>query len=404
MRHLLQRPGLWIVVALLVIAAGVALFRARGPSVRTTSPVRRDLEQHVIASGRVWVPARVQVASLVPGLVVAVGAVEGEHVKAGQLLVQINDAEALAAVAQAKAAVDQATARVDQLRKVGSIVANEGLRQAEANLAMAEKDLARVESLAASGAAAAVDLENARHALAQARAQKNTAEVQQVASAPLGADSRLALTALLQAQAQLTGAQVRLSQTQINALQDGVVLSRSVEPGDVVQPGRTLLVMAVDGDVQIVFHPDERNLSRMALGQKARVSADAYPQQVFDAELGYIAPSIDPQRGSVEVRLRVPKAPDTLKPDMTVSVDLTVARQTQALTLSSEAVRGATSPTPWVFVVENQVLVRKELKLGIQGDGVLEVTAGLDETDEVVLTDGQVLNVGDRVRAEHEGP
>ena len=61
--------------------------------------------------------------------------------------------------------------------------------------------------------------------------------------------------------------------------------------------------MAADGDVQLVFQPDERNLAWIRLGQKARASADAYPQQVFDAEVSYIAPSIDPQRGSVEVRL-----------------------------------------------------------------------------------------------------
>lgn len=267
---------------------------ARGPLVRTVVPVKMDIEQHVVASGRVWVPTRVQVSAQLAGMVVAVGAIEGQHVKAGDLLVQIDDAEARATVAQAKAAVDQASARVEQLRRVGAIVASSGLREAETNLERAEADLERTQSLADKGAVPAIDLDNARRDVERARAQKNAAAAQQMSSSPMGADSRIALTALLQAQAQLTGAEVRLAQTMITARQDGVVLTRAVEPGDVVQPARTLLVMAADGDVEVVFQPDERNLAYVKLGQKARASADAYPQEVLDGEVSYIAPSVDP--------------------------------------------------------------------------------------------------------------
>lgn len=402
MPRLLRRPGLWLAIALLAVAAVVLAVRSRGPLVHTTVAVRKDLEQHVVASGRVWVEARVQVSAQLSGLVVAVGAIEGQHVKAGDLLVQIDDAEARASAAQAKAAVDQASARVDQMRRVGAIVANEGLRQAETNLERAQADLDRTAKLARAGAVATTELDSARRALELARAQKNAAEAQQLSSAPMGADSRVALTALLQAQAQLAGANVRLSQTRIVALQDGVVLSRSVEPGDVVQPARALLVMAVDGDVQVVFHPDERNLADMRLGQKARASADAFPQEVKDGEVSYIAPSVDPQRGSVEVRLRVPDAPKTWKPDMTVSVNLMVAKKTGAVTLTADAVRGATTATPYVLVVQDGKIVRKDVRLGIRGEGSIEIASGLDEGAEVVVQDGTLPKPGQRVRTARE--
>jgi HlyD family secretion protein len=402
MRRLLHRPGLWLLLAAVVVGLVLLVVRSRGPIVRTTVTVRKDLEQHVVASGRVWVPTRVQVSAQVSGLVVAVGAIEGQHVKAGDLLVQIDDAEARASVAQAKAAVEQANARVEQLRRVGAIVATEGLRQAETNLERAQADLDRTSRLAASGAVATTELDNARRAVDLARAQKNAAEAQQLSTAPMGADSRVALTALLQAQAQLTGANVRLSQTRITALQDGVVLSRTVEPGDVVQPARTLLVMAVDGDVQIVFQPDERNLANMQLGQKARASADAYPQLVLDGEVSYIAPSVDPQRGSVEVRLRVPGAPKTWKPDMTVSVDLMVAKKAGALTLATDAVRGMTTETPYVLVVQDGRIARKNVTLGIRGEGSIDIASGLEEGVEVVVQDGSVLQPGQRVRTARE--
>lgn len=402
MRSPLRRPGLWIAIALVAIVVGVLAVRSRGPIVRTTVVARKDLEQHVVASGKVWVPTRVQVSPQVPGLVVAVGAVEGQHVRAGDLLVQIDDAEARAAMAQAKAAVEQATARVDQLRRVGSIVATEGLRQAETNLERAQADLERTTKLAATGAVAAIELETARRAVELARAQKNAAEAQQLSAAPMGADSRVALTALLQAQAQLTGANVRLAQTRLVALQDGVVLARSVEPGDVVQPARTLLVMAVDGDLQVVFQPDERNLATMRLGQRARVSADAFPQEVKDGEVSYIAPSVDPQRGSVEVRLRVPDAPKTWKPDMTVSVDLLVAKKPAALTLRADAVRGAATEAPYVLVVEGGRVAQKRVTLGIRGEGSIDVVSGLDEGAEAIVQDGSALTTGQRVRAARE--
>ena len=398
LRSVLRRPSLW---ALLVVLAGAALYlalRAAGPTVRTGLATRSRLEQHVVASGRVWVPTRVEVSAQTPGLVVAVGVAEGERVKPGDLLVQLDDAEARAAVAQARAAVSQASARVDQLQRVGAIVATEALRQARTNLERAEDDYERAQKLAATGSIPRTDLDTARRAVDLARAQSSAAEAQQLSSTPMGADTRIALTALLQAQAQLAGANVRLAQTRIVALQDGVVLTRSVEPGDVVQPSRTLLVVAAGGSTQLVFQADERNLAAMKLGQRARASADAFPDQVFDAVVSYVAPSIDPQRGSVEVRLVADRAPSVLMPDMTVSIDITVATKPDALAVPSEAVHAAASPAPWVLAVEEGRIVRRDVRLGIRGDGATEIAAGLADGAEVVLPDGPPPAPGERVR------
>lgn len=402
MSNVVGRPGLWIALFLVLVTGGVLLVRSRGPVVRTTTASRRDLEQHIVASGRVRVPTRVQISAQVAGLVVAVGAVEGQHVNAGDLLVQVDDGAERAAVAQAEAAVSQATARVAQLRRVGAIAATEALRQTQATLARAEAELARTRTLVETGAVPAVELESARHAVDIARAQNSAAEAQQIASAPLGAESRGALAALRQAQAQLAGANAHLARTRIVALQRGTVLTRSVEPGDVVQPSRTLLVMAADAGVELVFEPDERNLAWIQLGQRARASADAFPHMVFDADVSYIAPSIDPQRGSVEVRLRVPDPPAQLKPNMTMSIDLMVAAKPAALVISSDAVRGAATPTPWVLTVEDGRARRRDVRLGIRGEGSVEILSGIDEASQVILSGGRPLEPGARVRAERD--
>jgi HlyD family secretion protein len=327
-RNLSRRPGVWILVVILLAAGVVGLARARGPRVRTVRVERRDLEQHLVASGRVRVPTRVEMAAQLSGLVVAVGATEGQRVAKGDLLVQLDDA-------------------------------------------------------------------------------RNAAEAQQIAAAPLGADSRVGLTAQLQAQAQLTGARAQLSQTRIVAPHSGTVLRRDVEPGDVVQPSRMLLELAADSDVELVFDPDERNLAWLSLGQPARVAADAYPRQPFDAVyprqpfdavVSYLAPSVDPQRGSIEVRLQVPRPPPFLKPDMTVSIDLTIAAKQGVLTVPADTVRGAANP--WVQVVEGGRVARRKVELGIRGEGSVEIAAGLDERSQVIVPAGRQLAAGARVRTE----
>ena len=402
LRNLLRRPSLWILLVLVIAAAVVFAIRSRGPLVRTTLAVRRDLEQHLVASGRVRVPTRVQIAAQTAGLVVAVGAVEGQRVKTGDLLVQIDDSADRAAVAQAEAAVKQAAARVEQLKRVGAIVTTEAVRQAESNLARAETELARTTQLVESGAVPIKELDDAKNLAAVARAQRNAAEAQRLASAPLGADSRLALAALLQTEAQLAGAKVRLAQTRLVAMHDGTVLARDVEPGDVVQPSRTLLVLAADADVQLVFHPDERNLAALRIGQVALAAADAYPQDVFDAKVTYIAPSVDAQRGSIEVRLAVPRPPAFLRPDMTVSIDLMVAAKQQALVVPSDVVRDAATAHPYVLAVEDGRVARRSVRLGIRGEGSTEIADGIAERAELIIPDGRALAPRARVRVERE--
>lgn len=396
----IRRPLFWFVLAVVLSGGGVAAVAARGERVQTARVERARLEQHILASGRVRVPTRVQVAAQTGGLVVTVAAAEGNRVARGDLLIQLDDSEARAAEAQARASVAQARARVDQLSRVGRIVATEALRQAETNLEDAEARLARDEPLAASGAIPAAELDDVRRDVARARAQRAAAEAQRIAAMPSGTDSRIALTALLEAEARAEGAAARLSQTRLVAPDRGTLLSRAVEPGDVVQPGRTLMVLAVDSDTQLVFDADERNLPFIALGQAAVASADAFPEDRFGARVSFIAPAVDAQRGSVEVQLVVATPPAVLRPDMTVSIDLTVATKERALTLPAAAVHATATAAPWVLAVEGGRARRRPVKLGIRGSGSVEVVSGLTEGASVILPEGKQPAEGARVRAE----
>lgn len=395
-----RRPGVWATVALLLAAGLLAVFQARRPLVPVAVVTRSDIEQHLVASGRVRVVTRVQLAAQAAGRVVQVAVREGHRVRPGDLLARIDDQEARSAVAEARAAVAQARSRVEQLREVSAVVADERLREAEANYSRAESELARIEALGTAGVVAARDVEEARRVLEVAAAARSAARAQQQGAAAQGADARVAEGALRESEARLAAAQVRLAQTRLVAAQPGVVLDRLVERGDIVRVGDPLFELAGDGETEIVIEPDERNLAWLRVGQAGKASADAYPDQEFDAEITFIAPAVDRQRGSIEVRLRVPDPPATLRPDMTVSVDLTVASRANALTVPSDAIRDATTAAPWVFVIDDGRLVRRDVTLGIAGEGQSEIASGLSAGDVVALSAARGLEPGQRVRVQ----
>jgi len=101
----------------------------------------------------------------------------------------------------------------------------------------------------------------------------------------------------------------------------------------------------------------------------------------------------------VEIRLKVPKPPAFLRPDMTVSIDLEVARREKVLVLPTEAIRGFASPKPYVLVAEDDHAVRKDVVVGIRGEGSVELVSGVDEGAMVIVPDGQIVTAGQRVRA-----
>lgn len=400
-----KRRWPWLLLALLTLIVVVAsAVVARGPSVPVTVVSRRNLEQHLVASGRVMAKARVDVSSLTTGIVTFVGPDEGARVKAGDLLVQLDDREAKGAVAQATAAVAHAKARAEQVGLVASVVASRAFETAKANRANAEVELSKTEQLVSSGALPPQKLDSAKLAVEVARAEEDATRAQQMAMSARGVESRAAWAALSQAEAELALANVKLSQTQIFAHTDAVVLSREVEPFTVVQPARVLFSLATLGETRLQVLPDERDLALIQIGQRARASADAYPDETFAAEVSYIAPSIEAQRGTVEVHLRVPEPPSYLRPDMTVSVDLTVATKDNALVIPFEAVRGLATSHPHVLIVSSGRVTERAIKLGIRGAGYLDVIGGLEEGDLVVIPDGQRLSPSQRVRPKEISP
>ncbi|MBK9373040.1 MAG: efflux RND transporter periplasmic adaptor subunit [Holophagales bacterium] len=379
-RSRVARAGSAVLVLVLV---GLGIRTLRGRPVEAVPVVRQDLLETLVVSGRVLARSKASLGATVTARVEAVLVEEGDRVKAGQLLVRLDDREAAAALAEARA-------RLEQSRGTDRRSAEEERTQAALKLAIEQRQLARIAALRTEGFVSEREEDAARQARDLARSAVAAATEKARSAAAGGADERSAAAAV-------EAAEARVAQLRVLAPEPGVVLLRAVEPGDVVSPGRALLTLALDRETQILAQPDEKNLPALRVGQRARASADAFPDRSFAAEVISISPGVDLARGTVDVKLRVPDPPDELKTDMTLSVELEVGKRERVLVVPLEAVRDAASD-PWVLAFRGRRAVRIAVTLGARGGAVAEVAKGLAEGDLVVRQPGK-LKVGQRARA-----
>ncbi|MBM3263076.1 MAG: efflux RND transporter periplasmic adaptor subunit [candidate division Zixibacteria bacterium] len=395
-RRWLALSGLLIV---LLIATRILWGVVVPPAISTLRVARQPITQTIVATGRVRADARVQVSSQIAGVVLAVPVREGDAIETGQLMIELEPHELQAVAAQSHAAVAQAKASVLQLWQVRRPVAQATLRQAESVLKKEESEYRRASTLYEVGSTSVETYEAARQALEAARAQRDIAHAQAVGLDSAGADIRIAEAALMAARAAEQSALARLAYTRIQAPGTGVVLTRTIEPGDAVQPGRILMELALEANVTLSVVADEKNLSRLTVGQRAVVSADAFPLQRFDAQVSYLSPVVDPTQGAIEIRLVVPDPPAYLRPDMTVSVEIEIARRDSALAVPLEAIYEPNSAAPWAYTLRDGVVVRQPLKLGAIGANFAEVTEGLSEGEAVIPVSNRTVTEGSQARS-----
>lgn len=398
----LLRKHRGVVIGLVVALLGALYLVIRawlGVQVYIYTVSRSDISQTVVASGRVETPLRINIGSQITGTVAAIPVTEGQTVKAGQLLIALENSEAKAAEAQALAAVTQAQTRLRQLQEVSLPTAQQGLHQAQINLQNVQRQYDRTKELRSKGFVGQSQLDDAQHNLDLAESQLRTAQLQVTTNSRQGSDYQMAKAALEQAQANLNMARARLDYTTIEAPVDGTLIARDVERGDVVQPGKVLMVLSPTGQTQLILQIDEKNLAYLHLGQKALASADAYPDQRFPAEVAYINPAVDPQRGSVQVKLNVPNTPSYLRQDMTVSVDIEVAHRADTIVVPATAVHDGSSNAPWVMLVSHGRAHRQPVKLGVRGSSMVEILQGIQPSDVLISSNTANIADGQRVHA-----
>lgn len=375
----------------------VGLSRARGVAVDVMPVHPQPLEQTILASGRVMSPARVEIGSVITGRIARVLVREGDHVEAGQVLIELETHELVAALRQAEASEHYARTRLTTVAEVGLVTAEKTLAQAKTTLDWSERELQRARPLFAEGIMSQAKFEDLERATQIAKSQYEAARTQMDSQTNTGAQSREAAARLAEATAARELATAKLAQASLRASEASTVLTRRVEPGDIVQPGKTLLTLATVGETRISAQIDEKNLPYLKVGDTALASADAFPDTTFPADLYYLAPGIDVERGTVEARFRIPAPPSFLRADMTLSVEVKGTHKTQAFVLPFEAVHGSTTGTPTILTVQDGKAISRPVTVGLKAGNTIEIIHGLRDGEQVIIS--AAIAPGTTVRA-----
>ena len=251
------------------------------------------------------------------------------------------------------------------------------LAQADAQASEAERELSRMEKLHAEGVAADAKLDSVRTQLRLARSSR------EAASAQLGMAER--------------GAR----DSSVRAPFAGLIARRYVSEGEFVQPGQKLFELVALDPIEVEFTLPERDSSRVVLGQPVAVRVAPFPDEVFQAEVSVIAPTIDPMTRTLRVKARMSNADGRLRPGLFARADLGVSVREHVPMIPEEAVLQRSDGAIAYRVIAGNRAERRNIKLGVIRDGRVEVVEGLAAGDAVVvrgqaqLVDGSPVTLRD---------
>lgn len=376
----------WLIVALAVPSAA-----------SVTEAEQRDIVDTLVATGQVTADHNPTLTADVATSVQSVAVEPGDQVEGGDVIAELDAAEAEQEVARARAGLEEARAMLRSVTERGAPTALEDVDQASRNLEAAREDLERAQQLYDAGVGTRMEVEEAQRAVDRAQSELNRAVTAYEETTEAGSEYDQAAAGVARAEAEHQLAQRRLDDYTLRAPANGTVLTREVDPGDTVQPGAAVATLAADGPRDLRIEPDERELASLQLGQPAIAAPDAYPDEHFRAEVHRIDPAVDPETGTITAYLRIDDPPAILRSAMTVTVDIELARRDDATVVSRRAVREIDGPHPYVLVVDQRRAARRNIEVGIDDARLVEITDGLEPGD-VVIAD-QDVERGDRVRA-----
>lgn len=197
-------------------------------------------------------------------------------------------------------------------------------------------------------------------------------------------------------------ARLDLEHTEIRAPIDGVVAERVGRIGNTVGAGDVVYRISNSGDLLAYLHVPQRDLFRFSVGQLARLSFDAFPEDARTAEIIRISPRVDSDTGTIKLTLGVSNEDRRLRPGMFARVQIIYEVRPEALLVPEEAIL-ADDAQPAVFVIEDGVARRREVTTGLANGDRVEVTSGLEVTDRVIVVGQSGLRDGTPVTGEQPG-
>jgi HlyD family secretion protein len=382
----------WI-VATVAIAAAVVLFASlsRDPAVpvRAVTAQRNTIRSVVSTNGKVEPLQNFEAHTPIGTTVKKILVREGDHIKKGQLLVQLDDAEARSQAARAKAQVLAADADFTAVEKGGNreevLTLDSQITKARTSADTAQRNLDALRSLQQQGAASPGEITNAQDQVKRADAdlnlllQKQKNRYSQPEVARVEAQKS-------QAQAALTAAEDLLNQLNIRAPFDGIVYSLPVLLGAYVNPGDLVLQAADLSKVRVRAFVDEPDVGRLAAGDRIDVTWDAMPERNWQGTVSVI-PAVIKLHGTRnvgETTCIVDNRDFKLLPNVNVGVTIITAEHRDVLTVPRESVHQEDSKS-YVYQIVNNELQRRYVQTSISNLTQVEIAGGLPENAVVAL-------------------
>lgn len=328
--------------------------------VRLDHPRRAEIAQNVVKTGTLVAPAQVDICAKIGGRLAALQledgtpVEEGVRVKKGQRIALIEDREYRAALAAAEA----------------------GLQAAEATLVDATREYNRAKALFEDGTATAQERDTAQAAFERAEAS------------------------VAQAKAQRETAQISLDETALVAPMDGIVSARAVDPGALLTAGARVVTLTEVDWLRFQIYVSTSFYGALTRpGVPMDVVVDAYPDETVHAKISRVYPVADEATRTVLVEARIDNPDGKYLPGMFAVGTLNLNRRENAVVVPYDCVvRNVKQHI--VYVHRDGVAHAVEVKLGIRDDAVVEVVAGLDVSDEIVVAGQHRLTDGAPIRPE----
>ena len=380
---------LLIIIGIIAVVVAIPLLQARlrgGPTVDVQAEKLepRTIRSSVLASGRLVHEEQVKLSTEEIGKVTAIYVAEGDTVKKGQLLLQIDDQRYRAAVEQNEAAAQVQKMAIERQELQLENLSTQWDRQKELHERKLIDDNT-FDTVTNNVKIAEVDLDSSRESLRQV-------------------------------QAQLEQAQDHLAKTRAYSPIDGVVTSLDIKVGETAIssstniPGSSLMTIANPASILTEVNVDEADIANIEVGQAARVYAIAYPDRPVDGTVSSIAVTAKVAEGqqgrsfAVKIRLDDP-GEITLRPGMSCRAEIfsatkkdVIAAPIQAIRVNEDLAAGETHR--YVFVIQNNTAHRVEVEVGLSDDTYQEIKSGVKAGDHVVTGPDRVLRAledGDRV-------
>jgi membrane fusion protein, multidrug efflux system len=367
----------------------------RPPVVQGVQTVKVEagaVEDFYEATGTVRSKTTTVLSSKVMGSVTALRAGEGDRVRAGQVVVEIDNREAAAQLQKAQAGLREAQEAAAEVEQAIS-AAESAKAAAEAGRKLAASTFARYQTLLERKSVSPQEFDEvkAKQQIAEAEAERADRMLQTLVAKRKQVQARAD-----QARADIAGAQVHVGYARVVAPISGVVVSKQIEVGATATPGAPLLTIEDDSRYRLEAAVDESQIGRVRLHQRATVRVDALGGEELSGTVAEIVPAADPASRSYAVRIDLPVR-QGLRSGLYGAARFTTGER-RAITVPSKAVveRGQ---LVGVFVVDANGVARLRLvKTGKSVGDRVEILSGLSDGERVVV--GGVEKVGDGNRVQ----